>query len=88
MTKPFKLEGDCLELNVDARRGELLVEVLDAAGQPLAGYGGDNAVTYRNVDELRLSPGWPKPLSKLKTQTIRLRFHLRNAALYAFQVQE
>jgi len=88
VTKPFQLEGNRLEVNVDARLGELRVEVLDAAGQPLAGYGSDDATTYRNVDDLRLSPRWQKPLSEIRGRIIRLRFHLRKAGLYAFQFQK
>ncbi len=85
VTKPFRLEGESLQVNIDAKLGELRVEVLDAAGEPIAGYGGDDARTYRNVDELRLTPRWSKPLSEIKGRNIRLRFHLQNAALYAFQ---
>jgi hypothetical protein len=88
LTRPFEVKGEALEVNVDAGRGELRVEVLDASGKPLPGYSGQSATPHRNVDELRLSPRWAKPFSELKTQTIRLRFRLRNAALYAFQVQE
>jgi len=85
VTKPFRLEGDRLQLNVDAKLGELQVEVLDAGGHPIAGYGGDDAMTYRNVDELRLSPRWSKQLPEIRGRDIRLRFRLRNAGLYAFQ---
>jgi hypothetical protein len=85
VTKPFELSGNRLELNVDARQGEIRVEVLDATGKPLAGYSGDDATTYRNVDELRLSTRWKKPLSQIVGQNIRLRFRLQNAGLYSFQ---
>ena len=88
VTKPFELAGAGLEVNVDASRGEVRVEVLDSTGQPLAGYAGDDAITLRNVDQLRLSPRWKRPLGDLKGKTIRLRFHLRRAALYAFRVTE
>ena len=43
---------------------------------------------YRGVDELRLEPEWKNGgrLSTLKGRVIRLKFHLRNAKLYSFQV--
>jgi hypothetical protein len=85
VTKPFSLAGSRLELNVDARQGEMRVEVLDSTGQSLAGYGGDEATTYRKMEGLRLSPRWKKPLSQLIGQNIRLRFRLQNAGLYSFQ---
>ncbi len=41
-----------------------------------------------NVDELRLQPNWnSKDLSALKGKTIRLKFYLENAKLYAFQIK-
>jgi hypothetical protein len=86
VTKPFKLEGEAVEVNVDAADGEIRIELLDGSGQPLAGYSGDAAATYRNVDELRLSPRWSKPLAALEGRVVRLRFHLRRASLYAFRV--
>jgi hypothetical protein len=85
MTKPFQLAGPRLEMNVAAREGEVRVEVLDAKGQPLTGYCGDDATTHSNVDELRLSPRWKKPLSQIVGENIRLRFRLREAGLYSFQ---
>ncbi len=84
-TKSFTLEGESLQVNVDAGEGEIRVDVLDAAGVPLDGYSGEDAATFRNIDELRLSPRWSKSLAILKGQPIRLRFHLRRADLYAFQ---
>ena len=44
---------------------------------------------YGSVDELRLEPRWNsnKDLSSLKGKTIRLKFYLYNAKLYAFQIK-
>lgn len=89
VTKPFKLEGDTLQLNVDAGRGAVAVEVLDAAGVPIPDYSGDEAPRYEHVDGLRFQPQWKqhRDLSALTGKTIHLRFRLRDADLYAFQVQ-
>ena len=83
------LEGDALEINVDARAGWIRVEVLDEHGQPMPGYSGTDAPNYRSVDTLRWSPTWNEhqDLLPLQGRTVRLRFGLRNARLYAFQVR-
>ncbi len=89
LTKPFKLEGSKLELNVDAKSGEVVTEVLDAAGQPIPGFTRSEAKPFKVVDELRLVPTWTAQadLGSLQGQVVRLKFHLRNAKLYAFQVK-
>ncbi len=88
-TKPFQLEGSKLEGNVDAKAGEFQVEVLDAVGEPIPGFSGEGSTVYKSVDELRLRPQWrgQDNLAALKGKVVRLRFHLKNARLYAFQVK-
>ncbi len=85
VTKPFVWKGDRLELNVDAQAGALTVEVLDAEAKPLDGYG----ARLERKDGVRLSPVWRNPkvdLSQLRDQTVRLKFTLERARLYAFQI--
>ena len=45
--------------------------------------------TSEDLDALRIVPRWQaaKDLSKLKGQTVRVKFTLENANLYAFQVR-
>ena len=94
-TKPFTLDGDTLEVNIDASEGGFLVEILDADNQPYVDsekkleFDWDNNRIYRNVDGLRLSPRWrgDRNLESLVGKVVRLRFHLRNAKLYAFQIK-
>ncbi len=87
-TKPFKLEGSKLEVNVDAKKGEVVVEALDEAGQPVPGFTEKDAQVFRGADGLRLQPRWNThaDLGALKGKFVRLKFHLKNAKLYAFQV--
>jgi len=85
-TKLFTLTGDKLEINVDARDGQLRVELLDATSSPIKGFSGKDAKAYHAIDDLRLSPTWGKPLASLQSKAIRLRIHLRNASIYAFQI--
>lgn len=89
VTKAFKLEGEVLEVNVDAGNGQIGVEVLDKSGQPIPGFGPVELRHYRNADELRLRPRWAthEDLRALKGQTIRLRFHLLRARLFSFQLR-
>jgi len=89
VTKPFRLEGSGLEVNVDAHAGRIQIEILDENGTPIPGFSGKDATEYQAVDDLRLKPAWKdnKDLSALKGKAVRIRFRLSNAKLYAFQIQ-
>jgi hypothetical protein len=90
VTRPFRLDGTTLELNVDASRGGTVrVEVLNAAGQAIPGYTREQATLQTNIDALRAKPTWKEhpDLSALKGQTVRLKIQLDRARLYAFQIQ-
>mgnify|MGYP003308732034 FL=1 len=85
-TKPFRLEGKGLQVNVAGE--EFRVEVLDEKGEPLPGFSGARAPVFKNVDQLRLEPQWKgSPLERLKGRIVRLKFHLKKAELYSFQVR-
>lgn len=84
-TKPFRLEGKRLQINVAGEK--FRVEILDEKGRPLPGFSGPKAETISNVDNLRLEPRWKGSLlSELKGRMVRLKFHLEKARLYSFQV--
>lgn len=87
-TRPFKLDGANVEVNADARRGALRVAVLDAAGKPVPGFDLADA-TPNTTDGLAQRLGWKgnKDLASLAGKVIQLKFHLRNARLFAFQVK-
>ena len=89
VTRPFKLEGGRLEVNVDARAGQIQVEILDENGKAVPGMAAGQAKTYKSVDELRFKPAWKdnEDLSALRGKVVRIRFRLRNARLYAFQIR-
>ena len=88
VTRPFKLEGDKLMVNVDARDGTVSVEVLDEAGQPLSGFSAAEIVPATRLDELRWQPYWKKhtDLSTIRGKIVQLKFQLRDAKLYSFQI--
>ena len=80
-TKPFELQGYELALNVDAKTGWVQIELLDEMGKLIPGFLGK----CTGADELRLRPKWTSGnLSSLKGRTVKLRFTLQNAKLYAF----
>ena len=76
-----------LEVNVDAQSGWLQVELLDEMGKGITGFSDKTAKKYESVDELRLLPKWENniDLSPMTGKTVKLRFTLQHAALYAFE---
>jgi hypothetical protein len=90
ITKPFKLEGGKLEVNVDAKAGWAKIELLDETGKNIPGFSGNTSLQYKGVDELRLTPKWEggSDLSRLQGKTVKLKFTLKNAILYAFEINK
>ena len=77
LTRPFGIPGGDLKVNVDAPRGELIVEVLDEVGEVLAR---SKPVTG---DQLRGQVQWDK--GKLEQgRQIQLRFTLADGRLYSY----
>ncbi|GAJ11744.1 unnamed protein product, partial [marine sediment metagenome] len=89
VTRPFRLEGSGLEVNVDASAGSIQVEILEENGKPVPGFSGQDAPEYQAADNLRLKPTWKdsRDLSLVTGKVVRIRFRLHNAKLYAFQIQ-
>jgi hypothetical protein len=89
VTKPFRVEGDRLEVNVDARQGQLQVEILDEQGKPIPGYTLEGSRAQTDANSVRFEPTWKNRanLTPLRGKTVSLRFVLRNARLYAFQIR-
>jgi len=88
-TKPVIFTGT--ELTINARAlGHITVEILDAEGNPIPGFGPasdcNGGVESISGDSVRHSIKW-KNLGKLAGQPIRLRFHMWNSQLYAFQFE-
>lgn len=86
VTRPFTFAGDHLELNADASAGSMRVELQDAEGRALPGFALADSRILRE-DGTALITGWnSKPdLASLAGRTVRLKFELRNARLFAFQ---
>lgn len=94
-TKPIRFTGDRLEVNARAPveaaagtrpHGRFAVEVLDENSVPLPGYSRHDCDVFTG-DDVRLTVTWSGSsyLGGLEGLPVRLRFHLENAALYAFR---
>jgi hypothetical protein len=79
-TKPLTFSGGVLRINFEAA-GSLRVQVLDEAGKAVAE--SEPATGDAVSHEVRWTGG--ADLRKLEGKTVRLRFDLKNAKLYAFQ---
>ena len=82
--RPRDLTGcRALTLNAAAAQGSVEVEVLDAAGYRVRGFGREDAVPITG-DGLRLPVHWRnKTLADLPADSYMLRIYLQNAELYA-----
>ena len=87
ITKPFRLEGESVQINADAAHGRIKVEVADPIGTPIPG------LTVRDCrpierDGLRLPVTWADGATPrdLIGKPVRLRFYLYDAKLYSFTV--
>jgi hypothetical protein len=86
LTKPLKLTGDALLLNLDAGAGgSATVEILDEGGKAIPGFSGGSAVPVTG-DGIRLPVKWAASgdIGSLAEKVVRLKIHLKNASLYAF----
>ena len=73
-------------LNLDARPwGSVTVDILDAQGQPLPGFSGDDAVPATG-SAVRTPMTWRAraEVTELDGRVVRFRFRLKKASLYAF----
>jgi hypothetical protein len=104
ITVPIMWPGGELELNADTRQsfvshqghinGQIKVEVLDADGQPMNGWCGDQCATFQgnthgmrklNSGEVQWANG--KKMNDLKGQVIRIRFMMKHARLFTFEAK-
>jgi hypothetical protein len=86
-TRPVRFTGKHLFVNADAREGELTAEVLDGGGRAVAGLTRADCVPVR-ADKTLQPVKWESAtdLSGVAGKAVKLRFHLKDARLYAFWV--
>jgi hypothetical protein len=87
VTVPVEFEGARLELNVDTGAlGSARVEVLDAAGRPIAGFtAADCDPIIGNSVARRVTWKGSPDVAALAGRPVSLRFAMRSTKLYAFQ---
>ena len=84
-TVPIRFRGEYLEINADASWGEVRVEVLDEGGEVIEGFGRSACVPVCG-DAVRHRVKWEQEgLGRLAGTTVKLRFYISCAHLYAFQ---
>jgi hypothetical protein len=86
-TRLVCFKGKRLLVNVAAAQGELRAEVLDRQGRPIVPFTRANCQPL-TVDKTLAAVSWKgaEDLSSVSGRPVRLRFHLRNGALYSFWV--
>jgi len=88
VTRPLKFSGNALCLNLStSASGYVQTEIQDAQGQPIPGYALDDCLDTGG-DEIARKVEWKNKssdLSALAGHTIRLRFVMKDADLYAIQ---
>ena len=87
LTKPLKFSGNRLVVNYSAKSGgSLRVELQDATGNPIPGFGADDCHEITG-DSIIQSISWKNnsDLSSLAGKSLRLLFKLKDADLYSFQ---
>jgi hypothetical protein len=87
ITRPIRFSGDTLILNfASSIAGGIRVELQDESGQPLAGFAlADCAPVFGDAIERPVTWLSGADLHTLAGRTVRLRFELQDAHLYAYQ---
>ena len=86
LSTPIQVDGRELRVNADAWRGSVRAEVIDAGdGQPVPGYAMDDCLPTV-ADEVDAPMRWKEKtdLAGLAGKTVRVRFSVLNAEIYAF----
>jgi hypothetical protein len=87
VTKPLKFLGNQLMLNYStSAAGGIKIEIQDYTGNPIPGYSLAEAVEIIG-NEISRAARWKSgsDVSSLAGQTVRLKFVMKDADLYAFQ---
>lgn len=88
LTKPFTCTDENLIVNADANGGSLVVEILDADGKPISGFGKEECEALSD-DNIRHPVKWKERqnLTGLQGSVIQLKFHLTKAKIFSFVIQ-
>lgn len=84
-TTPILNRTGRLEINANAAGGSVFVEVVDAGGRVVPGYGAGEA-TVLAADQLRHPVRWKNQAALPASGAFRLRFHLQKASLFSYTI--
>ena len=91
-TRQFVFEGDSLKINADGYGGYIRVEILDPYFKPYRGFSAEECVPVCSDDPNCIwdAVKWNSDadVRTLWNKPCRLRFHLHQASLHAFQFEE
>jgi len=90
VTKPFTFAGSALELNYrTGAAGSVRVEMQDGSGTPISGFTLDDCPEVIG-DEIERIAAWQggTDVSRLAGRSVRLRFVMKDADLFAFRFRE
>jgi hypothetical protein len=85
-TRLVVFEGEALTLNVDGAEGTIRVQVLDDEDSPIPGFTFGDCKPIA-ADSLEAPVLWKKPWKNLQGRTGRLELELRDACLYAMNIE-
>ena len=87
ITKPIRFDGSNLEINfATSAAGDLRVEIQDADGKPVPGFGlSDCDVQFGDQPNRIVSWKSKSDVNQLAGKIVQLRFELKDADLYAFR---
>jgi hypothetical protein len=77
VTKPLKMQGPALHLNAKSDFGEIVIELLDPAGQVIT------VSKPIQRDALDIPVEWKREISKEALSLVKLHITLKNARLFA-----
>ena len=84
-TRLLTIQGKGLQLNVDAKKGEARVQVLDAENMPVPGFRFADC-TPISKDALSAVVQWKRPLAELQGRPLKLEIAMENASLFAIEL--
>ena len=87
-TPPVIIKGTQMTVNVEptAADGEVRVQAVDETGKPLSGFAFADCAPV-TADQVAALVKWSGKLADLNGKPVRLEFSLKNARLYAFDVE-
>jgi hypothetical protein len=87
LTRKLRFSGAHLFVNADAKRGSIVAEMLDVNGHVLEPFSRKNSIAVKQ-DGTKLALSWKggRSLAELAGKDVSIRFHVRDASLYAFWV--